>query len=357
MTDNGGSQAAAPDPVNEFQARIAKAWALALNPPKVEVGTTPHDIVYQDGHLKLYRYHSPPGVSKKGRKPVLLTYALINKPYIMDLQKGLSVVESLLGTGLDVYLIDWGVPTLLDRHLTINDYVNGYINSCVDEVRKISGEKSIGLLGYCMGGTFTTMYAAQHPERVRRLAIMAAPIVFRSTGSLLNVWALAPGFDAWKIAEAYGGLVPGDFFNSAFDMLDPIRTRYEKYRSLILNMDDPNFVENFLRMEMWTLDGIPMAGPVYGEIVTNGYQKDMLIQGTWKLDGVPVDLKKITMPFATITGTTDNLVPAECTTRALNYVGSKDKVKFENPSGHIGLSTSRRAHRELWPQVGKWFLK
>ncbi len=343
-------------PIMEFYERLNKAIALATNPPKVEVGMTPHSTVYREDRLQLFHYDTPPAFKGKERPPVLLVYALINRPYIMDLQPGLSVVEDLLAKGLDVYLVDWGSPTLEDKDLTVNDYVNGYVDHCVEKVRKISGEDKISLLGYCMGGTFTTMYTALHPERIRKLGLMAAPVAFTSTQSLLNVWAHAPGFDAWKIARTYG-LVPPQFFNSAFDMLDPLRTGYEKYRALLMRLDDTEFIENFLRMEKWNLDGIPMAGPTYAEVVTNGYQKDMLVKGTWKLDGKTLHLENIRMPVASIVGTQDTIVPAECTVRGLGYMGSKEKVHFELPSGHIGLSTSRKGHREMWPAVAEWFLK
>ena len=358
MANNGAPSGAdgSADPIAEFHRRIRQAMDFATHPPRVEVGMTPHRTVLREGKLQLFHYDTPSGRGSRKRPPILLVYALINKPYIMDLQPGISVVEDLLAKGLDVYLVDWGTPDVVDKDLTVNDYVNGYIENCVDKVREISGEKKINLLGYCMGGTFTTMYAALHPDKVRKMGLMAAPVAFTSRGSFLNIWAHAPGFDAWKIARTFG-LVPPQFFNSAFDMLDPMRTGYEKYRSLLLHLDDREFVENFLRMERWTLEGIPMAGPTYAEVVTNGYQKDMLIQGTWKLNGDPIKLERITMPVASIVGLTDNIVPAECTVRGLEYMGSREKRHFEIPAGHIGLSTSRRAHREMWPAVADWFLQ
>jgi polyhydroxyalkanoate synthase subunit PhaC len=344
-----------PDAVAESYEKFRKAMELAFNPPQVAVGQTPHTTVYEEGRLKLYRYDTPKGQRTEGRPPVLCIYALINKPYIMDLQPGRSVVENLVNDGLDVFLTDWGTPNELDRNMTIDDYVNGIIDRCVDQVRAITGQDKINILGYCMGGTFSSMYAALHPEKVRALALMAAPLVATPTGSLLNVWAEADGFDAWKIARTYG-LIPADFFNSAFSILDPWRTGYLKFHDLFLHMDDREFVENFLRMERWTNDGIPMAGPTYGEFVTNLYQRDMLVKGGWKLGGKEVRLSNLTMPIATIVGLKDNLVPPEMTSRVLEFVGSKDTTHFELPTGHIGLSVSRISQEELWPRVADWFL-
>ncbi len=339
----------------EFSMKLRKAWELALFPPSVKVGQTPSDVVYRQGRMRLLHYRRPSTVEARDRPPVLCVYALINKPYIMDLQPGLSVVESLLARGLDVYLVDWGTPTVLDQDLRIHDYVNGYVDAAVRATRDTAGVDTIHMLGYCMGGTFAAMYAARHPETLTTLSLMAAPIDFDTDRSFLNVWAHAPGFDAWKIARTFG-LIPPEFFNSAFAMLDPLRTNYLKFLTLLDRLDDRAFIENFLRMEMWNNDGIPMAGPTYAEFIDKGYQRNLLTQGSWTLDGDdrPVDLHEIDVPVATVVGLTDNLVPAESTERVLDHVGSSDTQRFEHPSGHIGLSTSRRAHLELWPRFAEW---
>ncbi len=275
----------------------------------------------------------------------------------MDLQPGRSVVESLLARELDVYLIDWGTPNSLDQDLRIHDYVNGYVAAAVRATKKEAGVDRIHMLGYCMGGTFATMYTSRHPEDIRTLSLMAAPLDFDTEASFLNIWAHAPGFDAWKIARTYG-LIPPEFFNSAFGILDPLRSNYLKFQGLLERIDDRPFIENFLRMEMWNNDGIPMAGPTYAEFIDKGYQRNLLVKGEWTLDGDDrrIDPGRIDMPVATIVGLNDNLVPPECTERILTRVGSKETRRFEQASGHIGLSTSSRAHQDLWPQFAAWVL-
>jgi polyhydroxyalkanoate synthase len=345
------------DPFAEFTDRLWKSWNLALRPPRVLVGQTPSDPIYTEGRMRVLHYRPLPGVTRQDRPPILLVYALINKPYIMDLQPGLSVVEGLLRGGLDVYLIDWGTPNHLDKDLRMHDYVNGYVDRAVDAVREVSGVDRPHILGYCMGGTFAAMYAALHPEKVRTLALMAAGLDFDTRSSFLNIWSHAPGFDAWKIARTYG-LIPPTFFNDAFGLLDPLRSNYIKFKDLLNRLDDQPFVENFLRMEKWTNDGIPMAGPTYAEFIDKGYQRNLLVKGAWTLDGDDreIDLHALTMPLATIVGLKDNLVPPESTERALDQVGSKDVRRFQLPTGHIGLSVSRSAHRELWPAFADWVM-
>jgi len=344
-----------PREVAGFAKKLRLAWELALFPPVVKVGQTPSDVIYQKDRMRVLHYRKPAGVTAHDRPPVLCVYALINKPYIMDLQPGLSVVESLLNRGMDVLLIDWGTPNTLDQDLRIHDYVNGYVDDAVRATQKELGVDRIHVLGYCMGGTFSAMYAARHPRNLRTLSLMAAPLDFATEASFLNVWAHAPGFDPWKIARSYG-LIPPEFFNDAFGILDPLRSNYLKFYGLLDRIEDRAFVENFLRMEMWNSDGIPMAGPTYAEFIDKGYQRNLLVKGEWQLDGDDevIDPRRIDMPVATIVGLKDNLVPPESTERILEHVGSRVIHRFEQASGHIGLSTSRRAHQDLWPQVAAW---
>jgi polyhydroxyalkanoate synthase subunit PhaC len=353
--DTAPPRAEFPNEVAGFANKLRRAWELALFPPVVKVGQTPSDVLYQEGRMRVLHYRRPPSAPAGERPPILCVYALINKPYIMDLQPGRSVVESLLARGLDVYLIDWGTPNLLDQDMRIHDYVNGYVMAAVRAVKKAAGVDKIHMLGYCMGGTFATMFTSRHPEHIRTLSLMAAPLDFDNESSYLNIWAHAPGFDAWKIARTYG-LIPPEFFNAAFGILDPLRTNYLKFQGLLERIDDRAFVENFLRMEMWNNDGIPMAGPTYAEFIDKGYQRNLLVKGEWTLDGDDqrIDPHRIDMPVATIVGLNDNLVPPESTERILARVGSKEIRKFEQPSGHIGLSTSGRAHQDLWPQFAEW---
>src|SRR6266508_764075 len=138
-----------------------KAWNRLCALPKipehalrVRVGTTPHDVVYEESSLKLLRYRNDVVAY---REPVLICYALVNRPYILDLQPERSVVRQLLRRGFDVYLIDWGIPTAADRTMRLHDYVCGLLKNVVTFVRDQAGGPALNLLGYCMGGTMSAM--------------------------------------------------------------------------------------------------------------------------------------------------------------------------------------------------------
>ncbi|ELY48269.1 class III poly(R)-hydroxyalkanoic acid synthase subunit PhaC [Natronorubrum sulfidifaciens] len=318
----------------------------------VEVGQTPSEVVYEENKLRLLHYE--PMTEEQHDVPILIVYALINKPYILDLQPDRSVVQTLLEAGFDVYLIDWGEPSKLDRKLSLDDYVNRYIDNCVDVVSERSGQDAINILGYCMGGTMSAMYASLHPEKVQNLALMAAGLCFAGDGGVLELWGDDDFYDPETVTDTFGN-VPAEFLDVGFALMDPVANNVTKYVRFYDNMEDEDFVENFARMERWLDEGIDVAGVAYEEFIRDIYQENKLINNELYLDGKHVDLENIDMPLLQIVAEYDHLIPPEASKPFNEFVSSDDTEILEFATGHIGMSVSSRSHDELWPDVCEWF--
>jgi len=323
----------------------------------VEVGQTPSDVVYTENKLELLHYRpEQAGIEPEQthETPILIVYALINKPYILDLQPDRSVVRRLLEAGHDVYLIDWNEPSRLDQHLTLHDYVDRYIDNCVDEVRERSGADAVNILGYCMGGTMSAMYAALHPEKVNALGLMAAGLCFDGTGGVLEQWGNDDYYDPEEVTATFGN-VPAEFLDVGFALMDPVDNYVSKYIRFAENLDNEEFVENFARMERWISEGIDVAGAAYDQFLTDLYQENKLYRNELYLDGEHVDIENIDMPVIQIIGEYDHLIPADASKPFNEVVGSEDVTTLEYATGHIGLSVSSSAHAEVWPTVSEWY--
>jgi len=318
----------------------------------IDVGQTPSEVVYEENKLELLHYE--PMTEEQHGVPILIVYALINKPYILDLQPDRSVVQTLLEAGFDVYLIDWGEPSKLDRSLSIDDYVNRYIDNCVDVVRERSGRDSINILGYCMGGTKSAMYASLYPEKVENLALMAAGLCFDGDGGVLELWGGEDYYDPERVTDTFGN-VPAEFLDIGFALMDPVANNVTKYVRFYDNMDDEDFVENFARMERWLDEGIDMAGVAYEEFIRDIYQENKLYENELELGGEHVDITNIDMPVLQIVAEYDHLIPPEASKPFNDAVSSTDTESLEFATGHIGMSVSSRSHEELWPEVCDWF--
>jgi polyhydroxyalkanoate synthase len=343
MTDATGQNSELPDALATVES--------------VDVGQTPSEVVYEENKLELLHYQpEEAGIEPEETHdvPILIVYALINKPYILDLQEERSVVRRLLEAGHDVYLIDWNEPSRMDQHLTLDDYVNRYIENCVDVVRDRSGQDSINVLGYCMGGTMSAMYAALHPEKVNALGLMAAGLCFDGTGGLLEQWGSEEYYDPEEITDTFGN-VPAEFLDVGFALMDPVDNYVSKYVRFYENLDNEDFVENFGRMERWLSEGIDVAGEAYDQFLTDLYQENKLYHNEMELDGVHVDVENIDMPVLQIMGEYDHLIPADASKPFNEVVGSDDVTTIEYSTGHIGLSVSSSSHEEVWPEVSEWY--
>jgi len=334
------------------RARVAPDRAATIE--GVEVGQTPSEVVYEENKLELLHYEPQVPDEEREAVPILIVYALINRPYILDLQSDRSVVRRLLEAGHDVYMIDWNEPSRLDQHLTLEDYVDRYVDNCVDVVRDRSGQQSINLLGYCMGGTMSVMYTALHEAKVNALALMAAGLCFDDTGGILELWGDDAYYDPASVTDTFGN-VPSEMLDVGFALMDPVNNYVSKYVQLYENLDDEEFVENFARMEQWLSEGIDVAGAAYVEFIEEIYQQNSLYENEYYLGDEHVDVEAIDVPTLQIIGEYDHLVPADASKPFDDVVGSDDVTTIEYPTGHIGLSVSSSSHADLWPQVCEWF--
>lgn len=334
---------------NTFRmARLPLLWTKAQ---KIRKGVSPYEVVYEEDRLQVRHYLSeqPPRHST----PLLIVYALVNRPYILDILPHRSVVAQFVKAGFDTYLIDWGSPTYADRHLTLETYINGYILNVAEFVEELCKAKQVNLLGYCMGGTMSTMFTALHPAHVKNLVLMAAPIDFSTRGGMLNLWTDRRYFDVDAMVDAYGNC-PAEFLQGSFQLLKPVSNMIEKPLSLFERIGDEKFVTEFLTMETWLNDNIAVPGEVFREFVKYLYQQNLLVKNRMPVGHHRVDLGKVTCPVLNLLATKDDLVPPEQSEPFERLVGSTDKKTMQFPSGHIGLAMGSKAQRDLWPQVTQW---
>ncbi len=346
------TQRALLDATTESLSSLAVADERVSTVANVDVGQTPHEVVHSENKLELLHYRSR--TDEQADVPILIIYALINKPFILDLQPDRSVIRRLLDAGHDVYLIDWNEPSRLDSVLTLEDYVTRYIENCVDVVCERSGEPAINVLGYCMGGTMAAMYTALEPDTVNALGLMAAGLRFDDTGGTLEEWGHEEYYDPSDVTDVYGN-VPAEMLDVGFALMDPVANFCSKYVRLYDNLDDQAFVENFARMERWLSDGIDVAGETYVQFLEEIYQQNNLYENELTIGDRDVDISEIDMPVVQIVGEHDHLIPKAASVPFNDVIGSDDVSVIEAPTGHIGLSVSTTAHAEVWPAVADWF--
>jgi polyhydroxyalkanoate synthase len=340
----------------EFMNRMARGLTALANVGDVTIGSTPKDEVMREDKVVLYRYQPFDDVPAGNavRTPLLICYALVNRPYMMDLQPDRSLIRGLLHRGVDVYLIDWGYPDGADRFLGLEDYVLRYLAHCVDFVSRTSGQERINVLGVCQGGTMSLCYAALFPQRLRNLVTMVTPVDFHTPENLLTKWTRDLDIDALVGAT---GNVPGELLNSLFLSLMPFRLTSQKYVGLFDLADSDNAqaaLANFLRMEKWIFDSPDQAGEMFRQFATLFFKENRLADGSLRISGRAVDLRRVDMPLLNIYALQDHLVPPSSSRPLRQLAGTKDYSQHEFQGGHIGIYVSGTAQREIPEKITNW---
>jgi polyhydroxyalkanoate synthase len=332
--------------------KLVKGYEVLSKINDVEVATTPKELVWQDDLVKLYHYKR--NTPAKTNIPVLVSFAIMNRHDVLDLQPDRSLIKKLLDEGLDIYIMDWGYPTQQHKYLTMEDYILGFMNDAVDFVRKTSGQNKIHKMGICQGGTFSAIYAALYPEKIKTLTVYVAPFDFGDKGScMLYKWTKDLDVDAMVDSL---GIIPADMLNAGFNALKPTMD-IAKYIGVMDMMEDEAKMANFLRMEKWKADCPDLAGEMFRKYIKDLWRDNKLIRGEFELGGKKVDLKNITMPFLNIYATEDNIIPNNSTIPVNDLIGSTDKELYAFPGGHIGVFVGARSQKELAPKVAKWVIE
>jgi polyhydroxyalkanoate synthase subunit PhaC len=337
---------------SNISSKLVKSYQTLNQIGDVDIATTPKTPVYNEDKLTLYHYDRETEPSYK--TPVLIVYALVNTYKMLDIQPDRSYIKNLLDAGLDIYLIDWGYPTKGDQFISMDDYVNGYINTCVDFVRKKNRVEKINILSICQGGTLSVIYSSLYPNKIKNLVTHVTPIDFSTNDGLLFRWSKDMDFD--KLVDGNHGLIPGKFLNDGFDMLKPMM-KVQKQHTLTSSLDDKDKLLNFLRMEKWISESPDQTGECFRQFMKDLYQQNKLIKGQLEVGGKKVNLKNLTAPLLNIYAEQDHLVPPAATIPLNDYVGSTDKELYKFSGGHIGVFVGSKSQKELAPAVTTWLKK
>jgi len=335
--------------IGDVTRKLEKTRNVLHSAGAIEVGSTPNEIVHES---RLYRLlHYRPMVSKTAKTPILFVYALINRSYILDLQPDKSWIRNLLSQGLDIYLIDWKTPAQVDKYVSFDDYVNNYIDDCVEFVRRKTSVNRITLHGYCMGATMSVIYSTLHEDKIRNLATIAPVIDSDQDKTVLGNFSKHIEVD--RMFNSIGNL-PAEQLYALYSTLKPFKQGVNKYFNLVENIDNEEFVQNFLRIEKWLYDTPPIAGETFRQWIIDIYQKNLLVANEMKIGNEIIDLSKIKIPLLNIVAEEDHLVSPQCSAPLNDAVSSHDKRLMRFHTGHVGLIASSYSQNNVLPKVGQW---
>jgi polyhydroxyalkanoate synthase len=335
--------------VDRTIARSIKGLDFMLSDPPA-VGQTPKDLVYERGTLRLYHYH--PQADEVYRVPVLLVMATTNRGYVFDLAPGQSMVEYLLRDGFDVFVIDWEPPAPEERGLGLAHYTLDFIPTCIRQVRERTGEPDVSLIGYCMGGVLSLIYAGAHPEGpLKNLVCLTTPVNWHEMG-LLRRWCDPRYFDLDRLVDTLG-VVPTDFILGGFELLRPAGRTAGRIRAWD-NMWNDAYVRSYRAFDRWSNETLPLAGEYFRETTRDLMWDNRLYHGNLRVGGREIDLGNIRVPVLHAIAEHDHIVPYAASKPLLELVGSDDTREVVLKGGHVSLIAGPNAAKRMWPAASQW---
>jgi polyhydroxyalkanoate synthase len=333
-----------------LRARNGVRYVRGTHRPKV--GATPKEVVWKRGKAELWGYRN--GEVRYG-PPLVIVHSLVSRSYILDLRPGNSLVEYLTGAGIDVFMLDWGVPDELDADNDLERYVDWYIPRALAAVERETGQKEVTLAGYCLGGVMAALYAAGHDDAaVRNLILMATPVDFQAMGAmvaLLRDGRLNPD----ELIDDTGN-VPADALYSGFYMLAPTAEVAQK-ATLLDHLWNDEFVEGFQAMAQWSRDHVPFPGAAFRQLTELFVRENVLMTGSMRLGGRRVELAKVRGNVLNAMAERDNVVPPPAVEPVMRLVGDPAKrEELRLPGGHVTFGTGKGALKVTMPRMAEWII-
>ena len=335
-------------------AQNAKTWNRLMT-SKAKIAQTPKELIWTLNKAKLYHYIPVVPEAQRHRVPLLMVFAIMNRPHVLDLRPGHSFTEYMLKHGYDLYLLDWGAPGPEDRTMKLDDYVLEYLPRVVRKLKSVSGSGEFSMLGWCLGALISTLYAALRPDDgLTNLILLTAPLDFsdKQAGGFSR-WTSDQAFNADKLIDSFGNM-PGELIDYGAKALKPVENYIGNYLNLWDNLDSPKVVESWHAMNTWVRDIIPMAGATYRQLINEFYKENRLMNGTLALRGERVDLIKLRANLLNVIAEADHITPPCQSEGVIEKVGSQDKQVFKVQGGHIGIMAGSGAEKRTWPQIESW---
>ncbi len=336
-----GSAAAADEAERAFDELLAGIRAYWAHPYRRAVAEPA--VLWRGGSARLFDYGG-------AGRPVMFVPSLVNRAYILDLAPRRSLVRYLAARGLRPLLLDWGAPGDAERGFDLDGYIAHRLTPAFDAAVAATGGP-VGLCGYCMGGVLALALARDRADAIPALALMAVPWDFHVNSDLATRAAALLGA---VLDDTPGemGEAPVDLLQAFFAMVQPEQVA-AKFRAFAALPRDGDRARDFVALEDWLNDGVPLSGALARDCLSGWYRANRPARGEWHVAGRPMEPGAIDLPALVMIPKRDRIVP-RASAAALATALANPTV-HEIDAGHIGMAVGRRARDEVWQPLVEWF--
>jgi len=342
--------AAGKEAIERLQVMLTGIEAYRRHPYQRDLIDPP--AVWQHGSTRLLDYGAIEGASEKGQ-PVLFVPSLVNRGYVLDISARRSMLRWLASKGLRPLLVDWGTPGEEENGYTLDDYIAGRLEAALDAAVKLADGRPVPLVGYCLGGNLALALALRRQADISTLVLMATPWDFHGGSGMHTKLFAAVSQSIDAVIEGFGEL-PVDILQTFFASLDPT-LGLRKFRNFSRLDPDSDKAADFVALEDWLNDGIPLVRDVARECLIRWYRDNTPFKGEWVVAGEVVDPRNLDLPTLIAAPASDRIVPLEAARPLADLIPGAKLIS--PPSGHIGMVVSSRAKDGLWQDLLNWLQK
>ena len=351
--DTGGGSALAG--LRHFVADMAVAPRVPsmVEPDAFEVGVdlavTPGSVVLRTPVFELIQYRSATQAVRQ--VPLLIVPPVINKFYVMDLAPGRSMVEYLVGRGLQVFMISWRNPDARHAKWDLDSYGQAILDA-MDAAARITGSEQTALVGTCSGGIIAAMVAAHlahtgQQDRIAALTLMvtvldqahaglASAVIDERTARLAEAASRARGYlDGRSLAEVFAWLRPNDLIWNYW------------VNNYLLGKKPPAFDILF-----WNADTTRMTAGLHRDFLELGAANALVEPGGATMLGSPVDLGAVDRDSYIVAGITDHICPWQSCYRSTQLLSGRQRFVLST-SGHIAAMVNPPGNDKARYQMAK----
>ncbi|MFI4938047.1 MAG: alpha/beta fold hydrolase [Candidatus Berkiellales bacterium] len=303
-------------------------------------------LVYAHHGSLLYHYLP---VKQTNTAPILIIYALVNTPKILDLHPNRSFIRQLLEQNNDVYLLEWGDPS---ASKSLADYILEDIHLAVNTVANLS-QQSVHLMGVCQAGYFSLCYAALFPEKIASLIPMVTPVDFEVKHN--RIFQLLRYIDLKQFFDTFDQTVPGWLVNHFLRQIAPFDNLVKKCRAM--SREAPLENEIFIALESWAAECPAQSPLALLEFTQECVQNNALVKGEFLLQNNAIVLANIQLPILNIYATQDHFWPTATVQALATYYRGRCYQEYAFGGGHVGVFVSQKGLREIPEVINDWITK
>ncbi|MEM8630121.1 MAG: class I poly(R)-hydroxyalkanoic acid synthase [Pseudomonadota bacterium] len=296
------------------------------------LATTPGSVVFRNKMLELIQY--TPTTEKVHATPLVIFPPWINKFYILDLKPENSLIKWIVDQGYTLFVVSWVNPDASYRDVGLDDYVTAGYLEVFDAVKKITGEKQVNAIGYCIAGTTLALTLALLEKRgdksVKSATFFTALTDFDDQGEM-GVFLTDDFVDGIEEEVKENGLLDSFFMSRTFSYLRSNDLIYAPaIRSYMLGKAPPAF-----DLLYWNGDSTNLPACMSIEYLRGLCQENRFARGGFVVDGATVKISDVKVPVCAVACETDHIADWRASFNGVRQFGSRSKTFILSESGHI----------------------